>query len=95
MKRPAILTDVIGKAKITGKTFWEVGMKQKSQWSVRRLACPEGSSRRELLIEWTVEKGKKVLRSVSCDSSELSHYSGSDCKWVCIEKMSGAKKPKK
>jgi hypothetical protein len=39
-----------------------------------------------------VEKGKKVLNSISCDSPRLLDYSGEDCQWLCLEKISGKKK---
>ncbi len=70
-------------------------MKQTAQWSVRRMECPECDAHAELLIEWKVEKGKKVLQSIHCDSVRLSDYSGADCQWFCLEKISGGKKAKK
>ena len=69
-----------------------VAMKQASKWNLRPMQCPEGKGKVELLLEWKVEKGRKILRSVSCDHPELSHYSGTDCKWFCQGKISGAKK---
>lgn len=67
-------------------------MKQASKWNVRPMKCPEGKGKAELLLEWKVGKGRKILRSVSCDHPQLTHYSGTDCKWVCLEKISAKKK---
>jgi hypothetical protein len=67
-------------------------MKQGSQWSIRHRKCPEGRGKSELLLEWKVEKGKKVLRSISCDNPQLADYSGMDCRWACVEIISGKKK---
>jgi hypothetical protein len=67
-------------------------MKQTSKWSSRQMKCPEGRGKTELLLEWKVEKGRKIIRSVSCDNPQLSHYSGTDCKWFCLEKISAKKK---
>ncbi len=67
-------------------------MRQTSRWSIRRLQCPEGKGKAGLLIEWGLEKGKKTVKSVSCDNPELHHFSGADCKWFCLEKISGRKK---
>jgi len=67
-------------------------MKQISKWNVRMMKCPEGKGRAELLLEWKVERGKKILRSISCDNSQLADYSGVDCRWCCLEKISGRKK---
>jgi hypothetical protein len=69
-----------------------IAMKQPSKWNLRSMQCPEGEGKTELLLEWKVEKGKKVLCSVSCNNPRLTHYSGTDCKWICLEKISGAKK---
>jgi hypothetical protein len=67
-------------------------MKQSSKWNLRPMQCPEGRGKAELLLEWEVEKGRRILRSVSCDHPQLTHYSGTDCKWFCLGKISGAKK---
>jgi hypothetical protein len=67
-------------------------MKQTSKWSIRQMECPEVKCQTELLLEWKVEKGKKVLNSISCDSPRLLDYSGEDCQWLCLEKISGKKK---
>ena len=67
-------------------------MRQTSQWSTRKMKCPEGRGEAELLLEWKVERGRKVLRSASCDDPQLTGYSGTDCKWLCLEKISGGKK---
>jgi len=69
-----------------------VAMKQTSKWSTRKMKCPEGRGKVELLLEWEAEKGRKILCSVSCDHPQLIHYSGTDCKWFCLGKISGAKK---
>ncbi len=67
-------------------------MKETSKWSIREMECPEVKCKTELLIEWKVEKGKKVLNSISCDNPRLLDYSGEDCHWLCLEKISGKKK---
>jgi hypothetical protein len=66
-------------------------MKQASKWNIRQMKCPEGRGRAELLLEWKVEKGRKVLHSISCDNLQLAHYSGVGCQWFCLEKVSGKK----
>jgi hypothetical protein len=66
-------------------------MKQESKWNVRQMKCPEGRGKAELLLEWQVEKGRKTLCSLSCNSPQLAHYSGIDCRWGCMEKISGKK----
>jgi hypothetical protein len=68
-----------------------VTMKQASQWSIRKRQCPEGRGKAELLLEWKVEKGRKVLHSISCDNPQLADYSGVECQWCCLEKVSGKK----
>jgi hypothetical protein len=70
-------------------------MKEKSQWVVRKVVCPEcACGDADLLIEWKVEKGKKVLHSIHCDNPEMSAYSGKECQWVCMEKLSPQKTKK-
>jgi hypothetical protein len=66
-------------------------MKQASKWSVRQMKCPEGKGQAGLLLEWKLEKGRKILCSVSCDNPQLADYSGADCRWCCLEKISGRK----
>jgi hypothetical protein len=39
-----------------------------------------------------VEKGRKVLHSISCNNPQLADYSGMDCRWACVEIISGKKK---
>ena len=63
-------------------------MRQASKWSVRQMECPEGKGRAELLMEWQVEKGRKVLCSVSCNNPHLAGYGGVDCRWCCLERFS-------
>ena len=67
-------------------------MKQASQWSIRKRECPDGRGKAELLLEWKVEKGRKALHSISCDSPQLADYSGIDCRWGCLEIISGKKR---
>jgi hypothetical protein len=67
-------------------------MKHTSKWNVRQMECPEGKGLAELLLEWKVEKGKKILCSVSCDSPQLTDYSGVECRWCCLEKLSAQKR---
>jgi hypothetical protein len=67
-------------------------MGKQSQWAVRSMRCPEEDLTVDLLVEWKVEKGKKVLQSVSCNHPELTDYSGKACQWVCLGKLSGKKR---
>jgi hypothetical protein len=67
-------------------------MEGKSQWTVRPLKCPEEDRPVELLIEWKIEKGKKILQSVSCSHPGLADYGGRECRWGCAQKLSGRKK---
>jgi hypothetical protein len=69
-----------------------LSMKQASKWSVRRMQCPEADCKTELLLEWKTEKGRKVLHSISCDHPRLLDYSGSDCQWHCLNKITAKKK---
>lgn len=66
-------------------------MSGKSTWSTRKMECPGEGRKAELLLEWRVEKGKKVLNSISCDHPRLMDYSGSDCEWHCLKKLSRKK----
>ncbi len=66
-------------------------MAEKSKWAVRHMECPEEKGKASLLIEWKVQKGKKVLQSVSCNHPQLIEYSGMDCQWLCIKKISPKK----
>lgn len=66
-------------------------MLEKSTWVVRSMPCPEEKRRTELLLEWKVQKGRKVLHSVSCNCPQLVDYSGADCQWLCVEKISRKK----
>ena len=67
-------------------------MAGKSQWGVRTLKCPEENRAVDLLVEWKIEKGKKILNSVCCNHPTLTDYSGKECRWGCIQKLSGRKK---
>jgi hypothetical protein len=66
-------------------------MKQISKWNTRQMKCPEGRGKTELLLEWKIEKGKKILQSISCDNPQLADYSGVECQWCCFEKVSRKK----
>jgi hypothetical protein len=44
------------------------------------------------LVEWKVQKGKKVLHSISCSHPRLTDYSGVDCEWLCLKRISPKKK---
>lgn len=67
-------------------------MGEKSQWVLRQMKCPEEKRKAELLLEWKVQRGRKVLKSISCDNPQLVDYSGRDCKWLCLKKISAKKK---
>jgi hypothetical protein len=55
------------------------------------MKCPEENRKAELLLEWKVQKGKKVLQSISCDHPQLLNYSGVDCQWLCLKRISPKK----
>jgi hypothetical protein len=55
------------------------------------MECPEGRGKASLLVQWRVERGKKVLHSISCNNPLLMDYSGGDCQWLCWEKISRGK----
>jgi hypothetical protein len=59
--------------------------------SIRKVKCPEDRGIAQLLLEWKVDRGRKVLCSVTCDNFELADYSGSDCQWLCWAKIAGGK----
>jgi hypothetical protein len=67
-------------------------MGRKSQWAIRSLKCPEEDLTVDLLVEWKVEKGKRILQSVCCNHPELVDYSGKECQWVCLQKLANKKK---
>jgi hypothetical protein len=62
-------------------------MAEKTKWVVRTMDCG-GKEKADLLIEWRVQRGKNVLHSVTCNCSQLIDYSGTDCDWHCVEKIS-------
>lgn len=59
--------------------------------SIRKVKCPEDRGIAQLLLEWKIDRGRKVLCSVTCDNFELADYSGSDCQWLCWAKIAGGK----
>lgn len=59
--------------------------------SIRKVKCPENRGIAQLLLEWKIDRGRKVLCSVTCDNFELADYSGSDCQWLCWAKIAGGK----
>jgi hypothetical protein len=67
-------------------------VKQKSRWEKCHITCPEEQIDTELLLEWRKEKGKKVLKSVSCKNTKLMDLSPQDCEWTCWEEIEKGKK---
>jgi hypothetical protein len=67
-------------------------MAEKSQWVLRHMKCPGEKGKAELLLEWKVQRGRKVLHSISCNNPQLMDYSGADCQWHCLQKISPKKK---
>ena len=67
-------------------------MREKSKWAIREMKCPEEKGEAELLVEWKVQKGKKVLHSISCSHPRLTDYSGVDCEWLCLKRISPKKR---
>jgi len=63
-------------------------MAEKSRRVIRPMECPEGRGKTSLLVEWRVERGKKVLHSINCNNPLLMDYSGQDCQWLCWDKVS-------
>lgn len=55
---------------------------------IRKIECPEDKGKASLLVEWETEKGRKILRSVSCNNPALMDYSGENCRWQCWERIS-------
>ena len=66
-------------------------MSEKSKWAIRQMRCPEEKGETELLIEWKVQKGKKVLHGISCAHPQLADYGGVDCEWLCLKRVSPKK----
>ena len=62
-------------------------MAGKSGRVIRHMECPEGRGKALLLVEWRVERGKKVLHSLNCNNPLLMDYSGQDCQWLCWDKV--------
>ncbi len=62
-------------------------MQEKSRWVVRRVQCPGEKGKADLLMEWRIQKGKKILHSIHCDHPRLADYSGKDCQWLCWPKL--------
>ncbi len=56
------------------------------------MMCPEEKGKAELLLEWRVQKGKKVLHSISCTHPQLMDYSGADCQWLCVKRIAAKKR---
>jgi len=54
--------------------------------------CPEEDRSVDLLVEWKIETGEKVLHSVCCNHSGLTDYSGKKFRWGRIQKLSGRRK---
>jgi len=48
----------------------------KSRRVIRLIECPERKGKTSLLVEWHVDRGKKVLQSIDCDNPQLMDYSG-------------------
>ena len=67
-------------------------MEDKSRWVVRTRKCPEGGRAIDLLVEWRIEKGKKILHSVSCNHPGLAEFGGKECRWGCVQRLPGGKK---
>jgi hypothetical protein len=67
-------------------------MSEKSRWTLRQMMCPEEKGKAELLLEWRVQKGKKVLHSISCTHPQLMDYSGADCQWLCVKRIAAKKR---
>jgi hypothetical protein len=63
-------------------------MKGRSRWVTRNIKCPEGKGMASLVLEWKTDRGKDVLHSISCDHPQLMDYSGEDCRWQCLERLS-------
>jgi hypothetical protein len=56
---------------------------------VRPMRCPEGKGRTSLLLEYRIERGKMVLRRIDCDNPHLMNYHGGECRWSCLDRISG------
>ena len=69
-------------------------MEGKSRWVTREMKCPEASETCSVLLEWQAHKGRRILRSLTCSSPRMTHYSGEDCEWRCLERLSEPKRPR-
>ena len=63
-------------------------MDKHSRWVRRRIECPEGRGKHELLVELHDDAGKEVVRAISCDNSALEDFAGGDCEWSCWDEAS-------
>jgi hypothetical protein len=62
-------------------------MEGKSRWVTRTMNCPDAAKTCAVLLEWRSYKGKKLLRSLTCSDPRLTHYSGEECEWHCLERF--------
>ena len=67
-------------------------MSEKSKWMKSKIKCDETQREANLLIEVCKEKGKEVVKSVSCDNPRLADLNNWDCKWSCWNKALKRKK---
>lgn len=58
-------------------------MKEKTEWSTRKLLCPEGQGDSELLLQWVIGPGGRKLTGVHCPNPYLSDFNGGKCEWGC------------
>ncbi len=61
---------------------------KKSIWKKCHIKCPEQRGDADLFLEWSIEKGRKILRSASCNNEQLLDLSGKDCEWSCWDEIS-------
>ena len=62
-------------------------MTERSKWITRKMKCPEGDYKAELLVELWQEEGDEMVKSIHCNNPRLSGLDNWDCRWSCWEKI--------
>ena len=61
---------------------------KKLKWEKCHVKCPEQKGEADLLLEWSMETGTKILIGASCNNPKLLDLSGEDCEWSCWDEVS-------
>ena len=62
-------------------------MGKQSRWVKRHIECPEGKGENDLLIEFQDDRGKEVVRAISCHNPLLEDFAGGTCGWSCWQEV--------